>query len=266
MGRNAAENRTRETDKLVAAKELLRTTLRRLGYQVTRVRPPNRFEGMKETLTLLRNAGYMPRVVIDAGANCGSWAQMARAIFPGAAFHLVEPQPACADLLRKQAARSTGMTVHRVAVTKPGVKSVRVVGGGATGDGTGARVAKEDETDFDEMECPATTLDDLLADEIGPDSRCLCKLDLERHELEALQGAAQLLLKVEVILSEVSFYDINNRGDAIFSDMLRFLGERNFELYDVACLGARPRDMRLKMGDVVFVRRDSRLMEDNAWK
>jgi hypothetical protein len=48
--------------------------------------------------------------------------------------------------------------------------------------------------------------------------------------------------------------------------MVRFLGEHNFELYDFACLGARPRDMRLQMGDVIFVRRDSLLMADTSWQ
>jgi FkbM family methyltransferase len=251
---------------MMRMKELVRSALRSAGYEVTRLRPPNRFQGMRETLSLLRALRYSPKIVIDAGANYGLWTNLVRPIFPGASFHLIEPQPICAALLRREHEEKPRIVVHAVAVTEPGVTRVRLVGGGVIGGGTGARVATEAEAGPDEIECPATTLDELLADQVGRGARCLCKLDLERHELSALRGATRLLRAVEVIVSEVVFYDINGRGDGTFADMVDFLRQHNFELYDFACLGSRPRDMRLQMGDVVFVRRDSSLMADNSWQ
>jgi FkbM family methyltransferase len=244
-------------------KEAVRSGMLRLGYRVTRVRPQNRFQAMDEVLLRLRNSGFQPRVVIDAGANVGQWARLAQAVFPGAEFHLIEPQPGCATALHKLAEQRRGVFVHAVAATAPGVMSVHMVGGGDYGRSTGAWVA--DSAEPGSTECPATTLDALLADRITPGDRCLCKLDLEGHELRALSGASRLLANVEVLVTEVQFFDINGVGATVFAEMLEFLRERGFELYDFAALTERRRDGRLQMGDAVFVRSGSPLATDLAW-
>ena len=94
----------------------------------------------------------------------------------------------------------------------------------------------------------------------------LLKLDLEGHEAVALRGAARLLAVVEVVVSEVQFFPISDNGRPVFADMAGLLRGRGFELYDFACLAPRPRDLRLRMGDVVFARRDSSLLADRSWQ
>ena len=196
----------------------------------------------------------------------GAWTRMVHPIFPTAEFHLIEPQPACAEALQDLVRRMPRLTFHSVAVTEPGITLVRMIGGGEKGGGTGAWVARPGEMAPGEVECPATTLDALLADRIARADRALLKLDLEGHEVPALQGASRLLQAVEVVLTELQFYEINDNGRPIFADLLNLLRERGFELYDFACLSQRPRDMRLRVGDVVFVRRDSPLLIDRSWE
>jgi FkbM family methyltransferase len=186
-------------------------------------------------------------------------------VFPGAAFHLVEPQPACASGLRELAARTPALFFHPVAVTAPGVTRVRMIGGGPEGGGSGAFVAWAEEAAPDEVECPATTLDDLFAERVAPADRALLKLDLEGHELSALSGGARLLSNPEVVLTEVHFYEVERNGRPLMGDVVEFLGKRGFELYDFACLSSRPRDRRLRMGDAIFVQRDSALAADCSW-
>jgi FkbM family methyltransferase len=242
-------------------KELARRSFELAGYRVTRLRPANRFQAMDEALLLLRGFGFDPRVVIDAGANVGTWTRMCRTI-PDAAYHLIEPQPACIQELRDAMRTVSKVEVHRVAVTEPGVGSVRMCGAGSTG----AWVANPGEHTPSEVVCPATTLDEPLADRVSAQDRALLKLDLECHEVTALTGASRLLKAVEVVLTEVQFYPANDNGRPTFSDVLAFLRERGFEIYDIACLSQRPRDMRLRMGDVVFVRNDSQLLADRSWE
>ena len=93
-------------------KSALRSMLRQCGYRVTRLRPPNRFQGMEETLISLRGLGYSPRLVIDAGANRGTWTKMVRSIFPEASVHMIEPQPACTGDLQDLAASNVGLYVY----------------------------------------------------------------------------------------------------------------------------------------------------------
>jgi FkbM family methyltransferase len=220
---------------------------------------------MDATLLLMQSLGFEPRVVIDAGANVGRWATMAREIFPHAKVHMVEPQPACASTLNALCDADSGFAFHAFALTAPGVDSVRMIGGGDAGGGTGARVGTPEEEAPGEVICPARTLDDLFAGKITRADRLLLKLDLEGHEIPALEGASALLGDVEAIIVEVQFFQNNNNGRPVFADVLNFMRDRGFELYDMACLSERPRDMRLRMGDVVFVRADSELMVDTAW-
>jgi len=251
---------------MALVKELARWGLRQLRSCIPRIQPTNRFQAMDETIRLLRRFGYSPRVVVDGGANVGSWAQLVCSIFPTAEVHLIEPQPECHRALVQLVHRNPNLVYHPVAVTEPEIAQVRMIGGGQEGGGTGAWVARAWETLPDERVCPATTLDALLAERVTRADRAFLKLDLEGHEVTALRGAEQLLQVVEVILTELQFYEVNDNKFPVFTDVLNFLSHRGFALYDFACLSPRPRDMRLRMGDVVFVRQDSPLWTDRSWE
>ena len=241
----------------------LRARLSGLGYVAHRW-PTTRFDGMADALQLLKVRGYSPRVVIDCGANVGQWTTLASSIFDNSEWHLVEPQPACVRELRQIVSANPRVTVHPVALTRGGTTSVRMIGGGHNGQGTGNFVAMPGESDADAQVFPASTLDDLFSKSLQVTDRAFLKLDLETHELEALHGALRMLPLTEVVLSEVSIFDITGSRPT-FGDIFAFLREHGFEFYDVACLSSRPRDKRLRQADVIFVRRDSQLLTDHAW-
>jgi hypothetical protein len=62
---------------------LAKHCLRSIGWRLSRYRPQNRYQALDESLELMRSAGYLPKVIIDAGANVGLWARMAFGIFSG---------------------------------------------------------------------------------------------------------------------------------------------------------------------------------------
>jgi FkbM family methyltransferase len=244
----------------MSLKDVARHMVRRAGYVIQRW-PGNRFDAMDAALEMLAARGYAPRIVIDGGANRGQWFGIASAVFPGAAFHLIEPQDFCWPYLERAAAARGQTTLHRTAITSPGVTTVRMHRGGDPGN-TGAFVFAESEGHALDLQAPATTLDALLAALVTGDDRALLKLDIEGHELEALRGATALLDLVEVLVCEVRFFDVNRSGRPEFAEVLAFLDARGFALYDFDMLSGRPRDLRLRIGDVIFVRRGSPLMED----
>ena len=245
-------------------KDAVKKLAEAFGYRIQRI-PGNRFQAMRDTLKMLSARGYAPSMVIDGGANMGQWTSLAGPIFPDAVFHLIEPQPACEAALAAVTRDRPRMIVHRLAITAPGVSSVVILGGAHEVGSSGAYVALPEESGADAMQCPAATLDALFA-HVAPEHGVMLKLDLEGHELEALRGAVELLKKVEVVLSEVRFYDINHGGRPVFRQLLMFLSDHGFELYDIAALTARPKDKRLALGDVVFVRRDSALRADSSFE
>jgi FkbM family methyltransferase len=241
-----------------------RTVLDKLGVHVSRRSRVNRFQAMEQALRLLAENSFEPKTMIDAGANVGDWTLLAREIFPDAAIHMIEPQSGCASALQSIASSSPQIRFHQVAVTRPGVPQVSMAGGGPMNRGTGAWVLEYAEPSPADQVCEATTLDDL----IPPDTPApiLLKLDLEGHEMPALEGAESLLRRVEVVVTEVSLFDINDSHRPLLADILGFLKARGFDLYDIASLSARSRDGRLRQADIVFVRHESPLSIDHAWE
>lgn len=243
-------------------RRLLRRSLQHLGYCAHRW-PGNRFDAMEDAFVSLQKRGYEPRVVIDCGANMGSWTRMARSVFPNAHYHLIEPQAGCAAELQRLVKRGSRMAYHPVALSTPGVASVRMTG---TRGETGTYVLHAQENSPEGVDVPATTLDGLLADRVAAGDRTLLKLNCEGHEVPILCGWLSLLDSIEVIVSEAQFYDINSSRRPVFRDLLPFLGERGFEVYDFASLSPRQRDNRLQLGDVILVRCSSPLLADTEWE
>ncbi|MBS0517125.1 MAG: FkbM family methyltransferase [Proteobacteria bacterium] len=242
---------------------MLRTFAKKLvaltPYRITRS-SPNRFDAVEHSLGHLRRLGYAPRLVIDAGAHAGWFSLAARRTFPDAHIHMIEPQPACRAAL-EALSREPGFTFHPVALSASSGTVAMVF---APERDTGGHVVWDGEQPAAETEIEARTLDHLLVDGMTADDRALLKLDLQGHEMMALQGASATLPLVEVVLIEVSFF--TQIGAPIIADMVAFFEARGFALFDIAALAGRTRDDRLRQGDFVFVRRDSPLQADRGWE
>jgi len=240
--------------------KLVQKSFRMLGVNLTRL-PGNRFDAMSDVLERLARQGFEPTLIIDAGANKGQWAATASTAYPHPPLHLIEPQTSCRPALEAFAKRRGQTAVHSVVVTRPGLQHIAMAGT----DSTGAHVVRDTDGRSDLAWLSSTTIDDLLADRLRDTDRVLLKLDVEGHELDVLAGAVQTLSQVEVIVSEVSFFDAEHSGHTTFLEYLSALAGYGFALYDFAALGARRRDNRLRSGDVVFVRRGTPLIADDRW-
>ena len=107
---------------------------------------------------------------------------------------------------------------------------------------------------FEEKEVDIITLDSLVTEDRynGPYG---IKLDIEGYELKALEGASRALKNTEFIILESSVKP-RFEGGVSFSDLVCFLKDNEFELYDILT----PLIKAPTVIDCLFVKKNSALM------
>jgi hypothetical protein len=86
----------------------------------------------------------------------------------------------------------------------------------------------------------------------------LLKLDVQGFELEVLRGGRRTLELSEVVIMEVSLLPYND-GAPLFADVVAFMNEEGFVLFDFCGQLRRESDRVLFQTDVPFARRGSHL-------
>jgi FkbM family methyltransferase len=216
--------------------------------------------GPQGAATALRHAkarGFLPGSVIDVGASNGQWTRECRAVFPEAQYLLIDPLDANKPALAAIAREETRVSVWSGAVgAVPGNLVLH-----CHGDQSSFFPSK----DFlgTEKQVEVRTLDSFLTTAKLP-SPLLIKADVQGYELEVLKGAKRCLENTELLLLELSFRRYYE-GGALAHEVVSFLGERDFCMYDICTYIQRPADNELVHADLMFVRRDSQLVAREGW-
>ena len=222
-------------------------------------RPPGQFSVTELKLAKAKARGLNVRMAVDGGAAEGEWAEHLHEIWPDAKLLAIEPRADAQASLKARAAKVPGMvaaqtllgpsegtvefyeSAHNSSLLKDGPDGAR-----------GRRVS-----------APMTTLD-ALVQQLGLPDPDLIKLDLQGFELECLKGATRCLAHAEAVLLEVSLIPIYD-GMPLIADVVPFMSERGFRLYDISGLWHRPLDGALVQGDFLFVANRSKLVSDRRW-
>jgi FkbM family methyltransferase len=224
----------------------------RLRRRAGAITPQGRLEN-------LARAGFAPRKIIDAGAYRGEWTLLARKVFPTAMVLLVEPQPHLAAHLQGFCAQRP-QTKFRSALLGAAPGRARFVF-----SETNSRIVDDGYTPAPgerTITLPVEPLQDIARTEDFSDCDLL-KLDLQGHELRALEGAGSLFGQVEVIVAEISWLRI---GDVpLLHEVLGRFQEKGYQAYDIWGFNYRPLDGALWQTDVMFVRKDSPLLASRQW-
>ena len=219
---------------------------------------------IKLLLEDIKNRGVNFGHILDVGANVGEWTRIAKQVFPESIVYMIEP------LSEMQA------SLNKVCEDFPELKYFP--------KGAGNKIEDHIMTTWSEDLASATclvaenkylqslnkqrvinviTIDSLIKDKLIeiPD---LVKLDIQGYELEALKGATKLFGVTEAFILETSLFEFT-AGNPILSEVIIFMAERGYEIYDFPGFLRRPYDGALAQIDVCFARRQGILIVSNAY-
>jgi FkbM family methyltransferase len=241
--------------------KLLKSLIKRflLSRNAVISRPPGQFEICELRLATLRRIGLRVTTAVDAGAADGEWAESFLRVFPEATVLCVEPRASCQGHLNALARRTQRLKV------------VPCLLGSTTGSceffehgNQSSRLKNASGECFGEMvQYPLRRLDDvIMADGMSwPD---FLKLDLQGAELDCLAGAPLALEHAQAVLLEVSFIPLYAEMP-LCADVVAFMNDKGFRLYDIVGLLRRPLDTALAQGDFLFIRTTSAVAANPRW-
>jgi FkbM family methyltransferase len=260
-------------------KQLLKGALNKLGYELKKVKSVN-FKDARNSIRIdkrpigrmdslledLKSRGFDCKSILDIGANNTNWSIMARNIFPNAHFYLVEPQTEMEYHLKKFAEETATAFYFLKAVGARNEILTFTVSEDLAGSSFLPKEEKSLLANGKQRKIEIITIDDLINSNeiIMPE---LIKLDIQGFELEALKGAQTTFGNTEVYIVEVSLFPSLERDDMpVISDVINFMLERDYTIYDFPGFLRRPLDGALGQCDICFVKKDSFLRSSYSWK
>ncbi len=250
-------------------KKLLKKIIKSTGYEIKKISslPPvkigsgNRPVGsMKFLLEDLRQRGMICKAILDVGANNAGWSRMAKEVYPEANFYLIEPQIEMKEHLDRFCRDFENSSYFLVGAGAKKDKLTFTI----WDDLEGSSFLPKPNSNLKQREIEIITIDDLL-ESSRMDFPEIIKLDIQGFELEALKGAEKTFGITEVYILEVSLFTFMNPGMPVFSDVINFMLEREYVVYDFPGFGRRPLDGALGQCDICFVKQNGFLRSSNGW-
>ena len=208
--------------------------------------------------------GFIPRGIIDVGANRGNWTRMALSVFPKTPVLMIEPQDEMEVFLSELTkTRPNCHFVKAGAGREPG-ELVQTIGEDPEGSSFLPPVNADLLRAGKQRKTPIITLDDLLADTYPQFVPDLVKLDVQGFEFEVLAGGKSLFGRTEVFILETSLFRFMP-DCSLTREVIPFMFARGYELYDIPGFCRRTFDGALGAVDLAFVKSDGSFRRVTDW-
>jgi FkbM family methyltransferase len=207
----------------------------------------------------IRRNGFSPFTIVDVGANVGDWSRTASAIFPSARMLMFDGDPDNEAALLNAVHEIGSRAAYFLKLLGPEKKDAVAFYKHEPSVGTTGSSILPELTSFETeaVALPMDTLDSAI-DGVAAQPPLLLKLDVQGFELEILKGGRRTLRLAEVVIMEASLLPYNE-GAPLFADVVAFMNEAGFVVFDFCGQLRRESDYSLFQTDVAFVRRESNL-------
>lgn len=245
-------------DVKTATRKFIKFILSRLlgmfGFYLSRTRT-----GMRDVLGQISTLGFMPGTVIDVGVANGTY-DLYEA-FPESRHFLIEPLEEFQPYLEAICEKYQAEYVIAAADSASGTVKINV-----HPDLVGTSLLKEEEgaaVDGIEREVPVITIDEISRDKAFK-APFVIKIDAQGGEIKVLDGATEALSKTEIVILEVSLFGFFIDGPE-FIDIVNYMKERGFVVYDIFDGRNRPLDNALAQVDIAFARENGPFRKEKSF-
>ena len=229
------------------------------------------FDRQKVLKSLVRNSSP---VLFDVGANMGQSLDEFKSWWPNASVFCFEPQKECWNSLDQAQSKykKNDVTIVKKAVGNVSGEELDFythdISNGLSGFNkvnlksedsiqiNGLNKSSNERYEYDRKFNHSRKVETLRLDDFMIKERInhidLIKIDTQGFEPEVLDGLGEFLSCVDVVLTELMFYDYYERKLS-FSDLERFLIPAGFSLYDINHISKNPMNGRTDWVDVIYV-------------
>jgi FkbM family methyltransferase len=208
-------------------------------------------------LHVLQALGFRPKGILDIGAFEGAFARTARHFFAQSPILMLEAQPGKEVQLKAIAAQLPDVDYRIVLLGTENRADVAFHHVNAAINSSGSSLYEE-QTRYprDTISLPMRRLDDVLAEMPGREFDLL-KVDVQGAEIDVLRGGVRTLAGIVAIVIELSLLEYN-KGAPLIGEVMRWLAEQDFALFDVFPVSRIPTGALLQV-DGIFLRCGSSL-------
>jgi FkbM family methyltransferase len=241
-------------------KKILKRVINKLGYTLNKVNKNshplntnNKGYLLFNFYETLKKIGFIPKHIVDIGANHGTWTREALSNFPDAYFTLLEPQnwlkKSFQDILD---ANSKVQFYPFGAGEEEGSFQFTIV---ERDDSCSFRYSQEEakRAGFKQIEIPVVTLNGLLSNSELPVPDII-KIDAEGLDIQVLKGASNFFGKTEIFMVEAGV--VNKSFDNSFLKILNFMDENNYRLFEITDINRPFQPQVLWLVELVFVKKN----------
>ncbi|MGI9433236.1 MAG: FkbM family methyltransferase [Geminicoccaceae bacterium] len=203
--------------------------------------------------------GFDPAVCIDVGAAAGT--ETFYQAFPKALHIAFEPLP---DFHDKLAERLKGLhhEIHHCALMEEnGELEILRTEHNLFGS---SMMHRREAGNPRLVKVPVRRLDDVMSRH-DLSGQILLKTDCQGADLLVIKGGEATLNAADVVIMETSFFPFWGDHHPVFFEIVSYMNERGFVVYDILDGLFRPSDHALGQVDLVFVKKDGFLRRSNTW-
>ncbi|MCK5538260.1 MAG: FkbM family methyltransferase [Bacteroidales bacterium] len=221
----------------------------------------NTIPDVRQSFTRLKELGVNPTNVFDIGAYHGYFSKLIFKIWPEANVFCFEGNPLKQQIIEKNlSSYKSSIKIFSYLLGEDDNNNVSF-----NIQETASSVLNEHHNQgFDKINVPMRSLKSLIDEKTIP-IPSLLKIDTQGYEFEILLGLGYYIKQVEYILLESNFLDIHKNVHLV-ADIVKYLNEFEFVMYDITEIHRRPLDNAIFQVDYIFVKKDSFLRQNKSWK